>query len=53
VNAKFKTKYNIPVLYITQLIGLALGIDAEKLGLNTCIVSPRAVLDRIKKKAAV
>jgi len=52
VNSKFITKYNIPVLYITQLIGLALGIDAEKLGLNTCIVSPRAVLEQIKKKVA-
>jgi heterodisulfide reductase subunit B2 len=53
VNSRFKTKYNIPVLYITQLIGLALDIDADKLGLNTCIVSPRAVLDQIKKKVAV
>jgi heterodisulfide reductase subunit B len=52
VNARFKTKFNIPVLYITQLIGLALGLDAEKLGLNTCIVSPRAVLDYIKNKVA-
>jgi heterodisulfide reductase subunit B2 len=52
VNSKFKTRFNIPVLYITQLIGLALGIDAEKLGLNTCIVSPRAALEQIKKKVA-
>jgi heterodisulfide reductase subunit B len=52
VNARFKSKFNIPVLYITQLIGLALGLDAEKLGLNTCIVSPRAVLDHIKNKVA-
>jgi heterodisulfide reductase subunit B len=47
VNSKYKTSFNIPVLYITQLIGLALGLDAEKLGLNTNIVSPRAVLDYI------
>jgi heterodisulfide reductase subunit B len=52
VNSKFKTKYNLPVLYITQLIGLALGINTEKLGLSTCIVSPRAALEYIKKKAA-
>ena len=45
VNARFKTKYNIPVLYITQLIGLALGLDAEKLGLNTNIVSPRDLVN--------
>jgi len=45
VNSKFKTSFKIPVLYITQLIGLALGLDAVKLGLNTNIVSPREVID--------
>jgi heterodisulfide reductase subunit B2 len=50
VNSRFKTDYKIPVLYITQLIGLALGIDAEKLGLNTNIISPRAMIDVVHKK---
>jgi heterodisulfide reductase subunit B len=47
VNARFKTDYKIPVLYITQLIGLALGIGAELLGLNTNIVSPRDIIDYV------
>ncbi len=47
VNSRYKTHFNMPVLYITQLIGLALGIDAEKLALSTSIVSPRAVLEHI------
>ena len=47
VNSKFKTHYNLPVLFISQLIGLALGIDPESLGLNTNIVSPSEVLDYI------
>ena len=47
VNSRFKTHYNLPVLFITQLIGLALGIDPESLGLNTNIVSPSEVLDYI------
>jgi heterodisulfide reductase subunit B len=47
VNSKFKTHYNLPVLFITQLIGLALGIDHEPLGLNTNIISPSEVLDYI------
>jgi heterodisulfide reductase subunit B len=47
VNARFKTSYKLPVLFITQLIGLALGISAESLGMNTNIVSPREVLDYI------
>jgi heterodisulfide reductase subunit B len=50
VNSKYKTNFNIPVLYITQLIGLALGLDAEKLGLNTNIVSPRAALEYAKTR---
>ena len=47
VNARFKTSYKLPVLFITQLIGLALGIEAKSLGMNTNIVSPREVLDYI------
>ena len=44
VNSKFKTKYNIPVLFVTQLIGIALGIKADALGLDRNIVSPMKVL---------
>lgn len=47
VNARFKTDYKLPVLFITQLIGLALGIGAESLGMNTNIVSPKEILNYI------
>jgi heterodisulfide reductase subunit B len=47
VNRKFKTNYKLPVLFVSQLIGLALGIEPASLGLNTNIVSPREVLDYI------
>ena len=47
VNSEFKTHFNLPVFFITQLIGLALEIDPTSLGLNTNIVSPREVLDYI------
>lgn len=47
VNRKFKTNYKLPVLFFTQLIGLTLGIEGKTLGLNTNVVSPREVLDRI------
>jgi len=50
VNSKFKTHYNLPVLFVTQLIGLALGIDPTSLGLNTNIVSPKEVLDYILRQ---
>ena len=38
VNKLFKTKFNLPVLYFTQLIGIALGMPPEKLGLGRLAV---------------
>lgn len=49
VNGRFKTNFNLPVLFVTQLIGLALGIESKSLGLDTNIVSPGRVLDRIAR----
>jgi heterodisulfide reductase subunit B len=46
VNSVFKTRYSIPVLFITQLIGLALGIDAKLLGLGANIITPSSVILR-------
>jgi heterodisulfide reductase subunit B len=44
VNRKFKTDYNLPVLFLPQLIGVALGVDSKALGLDKSIVSPMKVL---------
>jgi len=44
VNSKFKTKYHLPVLFLSQLIGVALGIKPDALGLQRNIVSPMRVL---------
>jgi len=44
VNSRFKTKYNLPVLFVTQLMGVALGIPAKALALSRNIVSPMRVL---------
>lgn len=52
VNSKFKTDYNLPILFVAQLIGLALGIDAKSLGLKANIVSPDRLLDHIFKAGA-
>jgi len=38
VNRRYKLKFDLPVMYFTQLIGLALGIPAKDLGLNKLIV---------------
>ena len=50
VNSRFKSNFNLPVLFVTQLMGLALGIDATSLGLKTNIISPRPVLEHIYRQ---
>ncbi len=42
---------DLPILYFTQLMGLALGIDEEQLGLNRHIVSPAPVVARVSEEA--
>ena len=37
-------RYDMPVVYITQLLGLCLGISQKELGLNRLMVSPSAAL---------
>lgn len=44
IEKKYGSKFNIPILYFTQLLGLALGIEAKKLGLKKHIVSPQNLL---------
>lgn len=47
MNRKFKTNYHMPVLYFTQLMGLAFGKDAAALGIGSEFVSARAALAKI------
>ncbi|HXY68073.1 MAG TPA: hypothetical protein VEH62_01405, partial [Gemmatimonadales bacterium] len=42
----------IPVLYFTQLMGLAMGIEPRRLGIGTELVSPQPVLDCVARQAA-
>lgn len=44
VNQEFGTQYSIPILYFTQLIGLALGIPKKRLGIGKEFVSAIPVL---------
>ncbi len=52
VNREFATSYEIPVLYFTQLMGLAMGIAPKKLGIGTELVSARPVLECVARKPA-
>ncbi|MFW9846227.1 MAG: CoB--CoM heterodisulfide reductase subunit B [Candidatus Thorarchaeota archaeon] len=40
-------KYQIPVIYYTQLLGLALGLDPQELGLDRHIVNTQPLLDKL------
>jgi heterodisulfide reductase subunit B len=42
-------KYHLPVLYITQLLGLCLGIAEKELGLNRLMVEPSAILKTVNR----
>jgi heterodisulfide reductase subunit B len=46
VNLEFDTELSIPVLYFTQLLGLAMGIDPERLGIGKELVSTAPTLFR-------
>ena len=47
VNSLFKTNYYIPILYFTQLMGLAFGMPATKLGFGKEFVNARAALAKV------
>jgi len=49
IGSKFKKDYGIPVLYYPQLLGLALGIKPDDLGLGMNRVSTKDILSKIKK----
>ena len=44
VNKNFSTKYNLPVLFFTQLMAIAYGLDRKQAALDYCIVSPNNAL---------
>jgi len=52
LEGKRKERIGIPVLYVTQLVGIALGLGPEELGLGLNAVTPMAVVERIYEKMA-
>jgi heterodisulfide reductase subunit B2 len=51
VNAQFGTNYKIPIVYFTQLMGIAFDIPAEELGFGKEIVPAKPVLEKITNEA--
>lgn len=50
VNQHFKTNYEIPILYFTQLLGLALGLPYEALGIGKEFVDARPALEKVRQQ---
>lgn len=44
---KFGEKISLPILYVTQMAGLALGLAPEELGLDINLVSTKPVLEKL------
>ncbi|MBP1464111.1 CoB--CoM heterodisulfide reductase iron-sulfur subunit B family protein [Candidatus Chloroploca sp. M-50] len=47
VNRRFGTNFNLPVLFFTQLMGLAFGLAPERLGIGKEFVASRPALAKI------
>ncbi|MBN1234418.1 MAG: CoB--CoM heterodisulfide reductase iron-sulfur subunit B family protein [Methanotrichaceae archaeon] len=47
---KMGEKIEIPVLYVTQLVGIALGLGPDELGLEMNSVSPMAMMEKVYEK---
>lgn len=48
INKKYKKNFDMPIFYFTQLLGMALGINPEKLGLEKHLVNPMPLLKKME-----
>jgi heterodisulfide reductase subunit B len=51
MNRYFKTDYRMPVLYFTQLMGLAFGLSPRSLGIGKGLVSAETALSKIEDES--
>ncbi len=52
VNRHWKRTFNLPVVYLPQLVGLALGISPDKLGLDKLMVNANFLLEPAPSEAS-
>jgi heterodisulfide reductase subunit B2 len=50
ITKKTGTVYNVPIIYITQLLGLSYGISPKELGFERLMISPEKVLKSISAR---
>jgi len=51
VEKAFKQRYNLPVFYFTELLGLSLGIEPKKLGLDKHFVDAMPLVNKVVNAA--
>ncbi len=49
IEEEYKESFNLPIIYFTQLMGLAFGLKADTLGLDKHFVDPMPTLKRIEE----
>lgn len=47
IEEEYQETFHLPVIYFTQLMGLAFGLKSEELGLNKHFVDPQPLLNKI------
>ena len=52
MESEYDCEYNLPVLYFTQLMGLAYGLEPSAVGLEKVVVDPKPLLERKEILAA-
>ena len=50
INKYYKTDFRIPIVYFTQLMGLAFALESKQLGLQRCIVPATDVVARFAEE---
>jgi heterodisulfide reductase subunit B len=45
VNGFFKTNFKVPIIFFTQMLGMAFGLEPAKLGFGKELVAARPVLE--------
>jgi heterodisulfide reductase subunit B len=51
VNQEFDTNFSIPIMYFTQLMGIAMGLPKKKLGIGSEFISTDKILTYAKEPA--
>lgn len=47
INERFGTRFDLPIFFFTQLMGLAMGIAPKELGLEKHLVDPMKLLEKV------